>query len=158
MGKAKVKLYKNNNSNSKSYGKVFGRVNIYSSINSNDLCAYAAADSKIEEAKVAVVMQAIFKQVRELVCNGHFIRLPELGTLKIGVRTALDSDGKSVGGAATVKEFNCKRHVGRAPIILMPSVDVKTEMQAVKFDASQDPQHKAELAALHEAEQQEGGD
>jgi nucleoid DNA-binding protein len=158
MGKANLKLYKNNNSNSKTFGKVYGRVKIYSTIGAKDLCSYAAADSKVEEAKVEVVTLAIFKQVKELVCNGHFIRLPELGTLKLSVRVATDENGKSVGGAASEEEFNCAQHLGRARIVFVPTDDIKTEMQAVKFDASKDPKHKAELQALHDAQQEDDGD
>ena len=128
---------------------IFADADKRKSLTAKELAEHTAQDSRIEQASVEKVMDAIFKQIKEQLLNGHFIKLPGLGTLKIGVHPATDKDGKSVGGAKTEKEYSCQKHLGGAHLLFQPSQDIKSELHAVKFDASSDEQHLAELAALN---------
>ncbi len=68
-------------------GEVYARVVMNSLITADDLVDLIARDSQVERAQVAVVTDAIGKQIKELVMNGHNIKVGSLGTLGIGFRT-----------------------------------------------------------------------
>lgn len=68
-------------------GEVYARVVMNSLITADDLVDLIAIDSQVERAQVAVVTDAIGKQIKELVMNGHNIKVGSLGTLGIGFRT-----------------------------------------------------------------------
>ncbi len=68
-------------------GEVYARVVTNSLITTDDLVDLIAKDSQVERAQVALVTDAIGKQIKELVMNGHNIKVGSLGTLGIGFRT-----------------------------------------------------------------------
>ena len=68
-------------------GEVYARVVMNSLITADDLVDLIARDSQVERAQVAVVTDAIGKQIKEPVMNGHNIKVGSLGTLGIGFRT-----------------------------------------------------------------------
>ena len=56
---------------------------VYSKIGFNTLVKHVAADSGMSEAACEGAIRSIFKQVEEMVLNGHTISIKQLGTLKM---------------------------------------------------------------------------
>ena len=92
MAKVTIRVYQNTNSKSLAFGKYYGAVKHTSTIDAATLCKHAAMDSGIEETHIAVVYDALLKQMKEQVCNGHPIKVDGLGTFKVGI----SSEGWSV--------------------------------------------------------------
>lgn len=125
MGKIQVKPYKNNNEKSSAYGKWFMRVHFYSKVAFNILSEHIQKDSKVERAEVTTANSAVNKQVAELLCNGHPIRIPHLGILKLGVNS---------NGTETVSEFNAGTDIKGIHIVLVPDKEIKNELKNLQFE------------------------
>ena len=87
MAQVKIRVYQNNNSYSNAYGKFYGRVQHSTEIDVPTLCAHVAMDSGVEQAQVAIVFDAVAKQMKEQLCNGHPIKVEGIGTFKIGIQS-----------------------------------------------------------------------
>lgn len=88
MGTIHLKTYQfNSESNPRSRGKWYPRIEHYSTISTKELCRLAAEDSHLEPSEVVYILSALVKQIEELVFNGHTIVIPELGTLSIAADT-----------------------------------------------------------------------
>lgn len=125
MGKIRVKPYKNNNEKSSAYGKWFMRVHLNTPFDVNDLADHIQSDSKVERTEVATTNSAVNKQIAELLCNGHPIRIPHLGMLKLGV---------SSKGTETVSEFNAGTDIKDIHIVLVLDPEIKKELKSLKFE------------------------
>lgn len=79
------------NSKSLAFGKWFMRTFLNSVLDINDLANHMANDSKIERTLVANINSAITRQIVELLCNGHPIRILHIGLLKLGVNSKGES-------------------------------------------------------------------
>lgn len=131
MGKMKVTPFLNKNSRmAKAYGKWFMRAKPYGALDMEDLSNHIAMDSKVERTMVSQITKAVVKQMKELLMNGHPIRIPHLGLLKVQVSTE---------GAETKEEFNAGKHVKNAHLILVPTTEIKEEMRKMKFEKDYDP-------------------
>lgn len=140
MATITIKVYRNNNEKSSAYGKYYGRVAHTSVIDSTTLCLHAAMDSGIEESKIAVVYDAQQKQMKELLCNGHPINVPELGTFKLGV----NSEGVTVADVQErypqfnpetddIRRYLSARQVKSAYILFTPCESIKSALRAIKM-------------------------
>ena len=125
MGKVRVKPYQNKNMESRAYGKWFMRVFLNSKIDINELSNHIASDSKVERSEVVTVNSAVNKQIVELLCNGHPIRIPHLGMLKLGVHSK---------GTASLEEFNAGTHIKDIHIILVLDQEIKNELANLSFE------------------------
>ena len=84
----KVTPYQNKNDKmTKAYGKWFMRAKPYGVLSMEDLSNHISMDSKVERTMVSQIAKAVVKQMRELLMNGHPIRIPHLGLLKVQVST-----------------------------------------------------------------------
>lgn len=124
MGRINVTPYQNNNSYNEGYKKWYFRTAPFNTLTVDDLANHIALDSKVERAKVSEISRAVLKQIEELLCNGHGIRIPHLGLLRLGV---------SSKGSDTVSGFNAARHITDLHIVLIPCREVKDEIRKVKF-------------------------
>lgn len=124
MGKVQIEIRKNMNSNSKSFGRYYGYVKPYSTMPVEELTEHIAADSKVEPAEVTEIMQALFKQIKQLVCNGHTIKIPRFGSLRLGI---------SSNGADSFAAYNAGQDVKGAHIVFTPTKELRMEVAAVKF-------------------------
>ena len=161
MGLVVINIYPNSNATSKAYGKWYGRVKQESVVDAKMLCAHAALDSGIESADVAVVFDALFKQMKEQLCNGHPIVVEQFGTFKIGV----SSSGVSLADIKkSYKQFdsatddprrylNCGRMVKSVHLNFVPSKEVKEVLGSVKYETD-----KTEWAAQLEIEKAATGE
>lgn len=125
MGKIRVKPYQNNNMESKAYKKWFMRAFKETKFDINELSIHIESDSRVERAEVVTVNYAVNKQIAELLCNGHPIRIPHLGMLKLGVRST---------GTATVSEFNAAVNIKDVHIVLVLDKEIKKELASLKFE------------------------
>lgn len=154
MAQVKIRVYQNNNSYSQAYGKFYGRVQHSTEIDVPTLCAHVAMDSGVEQAQVAIVFDAIAKQMKEQLCNGHPIKVEGIGTFKIGI--------SSIGwGVQEVKKlypqfdpekedirkYLSARQVKKARLLFTPTEEVKKMLRSVKFETD-----KTEWASLLERE------
>ncbi len=154
MGKVTIEVYQNHNSKSESYGKYYGHAVQASTIDEKTLCKHVAMDSGVEESEVAVVYDGQLKQVKELLCNGHAIKMEGLGTFKVGI----SSEGVSVADVQKryphfdpETEDICKyltaKQVKSAHLLFTPCEEIKMALCSVKFETD-----KSEWAAQMNAE------
>ena len=125
MSTISVTPYQNNNSKSEYYHYWYFRACMNSTINESDLADHIAADSKIERSKVPTINNAITKQIRELLCNGHPIEIPHLGTLKLGVNSE---------GTATVTEYNARTCIKNVHSVLTPDKEIKDALANLSYE------------------------
>ena len=83
----------------------------YSTIGVDEICDYVASDSTLPRAYVAAVAEGIFKQIEEMLLNGHSIKLPNLGTLRFSLSAKARKTVEEAGATA----------VYRRRIIFIPS-------------------------------------
>lgn len=98
-------------------GEVYARIVLGATITSDELVDLIANDSQVERSQVAVVTDAICKQIKELVLNGHNIRVGSLGTLGVSFTT------KWVDNPGMVNINDCLKSVH---VRLKTSEEIKT--------------------------------
>lgn len=141
MAKVKIGVYKNNNLKSLAYGKYYGCVNHTSAIDSTTLCKHAAMDSGIEESQVALIYDAQLKQMKEQLCNGHPIVVPELGTFKLGI----SSEGVSLADVRKrhpefdpetedIRKYLSAKQVKDVYILFTPCDSIKESLRGIKLE------------------------
>ena len=110
-GSIRYRLYKNNNSSSKSAGLIFARSAPIGTISLSGLAEHIESDSKIEKGTVVAVLEALIKQVRELMLAGYNLKLDDFGIFSIGM---------SSSGAESAAKFSVKNIKG-IKILFRPS-------------------------------------
>ncbi len=154
MATVTIGIYQNNNQYNSAYQKFFGRVMHSTEIDVEMLCAHVALDSGVEQAQVAIVFDAVAKQMKEQLCNGHPIKVEGLGTFKIGVK----SEGWGVSDVKKVypkfdpekediRKYLSARQVKSAHLIFKPTEAVKNMLRGIKMTTD-----KTEWASLIEQE------
>lgn len=117
------KVMAGSHSTSVNKGQYYAKPVLASVINADDLNDLIAQDSQVERAEVAQVTDAICKQIKELVCNGHSIQVGTLGTFSIGFNAAVQTSEAAVSG----------RDVRRVNVRLYESKYIKNELKATRF-------------------------
>lgn len=125
MGTIRVKPVQNKNTYSNAYGKWYMTPHLNGALSVEDLGYHISLDSGVERSKVAEITRAIVKQIDELLCNGHAIRIPHLGLLKLGVKSK---------GAKTVTDFHAGKEIENIHLILRPDKEIKSELKNLKFE------------------------
>ncbi len=125
MGILRVKPYLNNNQYNSAYGKWFMMPHPNPTLDVEDLAYHISMDSGVERSKVAEITRAIVKQIDELLCNGHAIRIPHLGLLKLGVKS---------GGAETASGFKAGVNIKDIHLNLHPDKEIKAEIDNMRFE------------------------
>lgn len=120
----KARQMKGSHSSSINKGMFYAQVASAGVISTDDLNDLIAADSQVERSEVAQVTDAITKQIKELVCNGHSIQVGTLGTFSIGFNAKVQPSAAEV----------TSRDVKRVNVRLYESKYVKTELKATRFD------------------------
>lgn len=156
MAQVRIRVYQNNNTYTNAYGKYYGRVQHSTEIDVTTLCTHVSMDSGVEQAQVAIVFDAIAKQMKEQLCNGHPIKVEGIGTFKVGV----SSEGWGVAEVKKlypsfnpekedIRKYLSARQVKKAYLLFMPTEEVKQMLRSVKFETD-----KTEWATLLEQEKQ----
>ena len=125
MGTLRVKPVKNNNQYSTSFGKWYMTPHPNPTLDVEDLAYHIGQDSGVERSKVAEITRAVVKQIDELLCNGHAIRIPHLGMLKLGAKSK---------GTTTVTEFKAGADIKNVHLILVPDKEIKSELKKMRFE------------------------
>ena len=111
-GSIRYRLYKNNNSSSKSAGLIFARSAPIGTISLSGLAEHIESDSKIEKGTVVAVLEALIKQVRELMLAGYNLKLDDFGIFSIGM---------SSSGAESAAKFSVVKNIKGIKILFRPS-------------------------------------
>ena len=135
MGTIKVMPYQNNNPYSRAYRKWYMQTHLNVTLDVDELAYHISLDSNVERSRVSEVARAIVKQIDELLCNGHAIRIPHLGMLKLTAKSK---------GAEKVSEFNANREIEKLKLTLLPDKEIKQELKKIRFEKFyyEDPQSK----------------
>ena len=140
MAKATICVYRNNNAYSRAYRKYYGRVRQSTLIDSEALCEHVALDSGIERTQVAIIFDAIAKQMKDQLCNGHPIKVDGIGTFKVGI----SSEGWDLEKVKKlnprfdpekedIRKYLSARQVKEAYLLFTPSEDLRTMLRGVKL-------------------------
>ena len=159
MAQVRIRVYQNNNSYSQAYGKFYGRVLHSTEIDVPTLCAHVAMDSGVEQAQVAIVFDAVAKQMKEQLCNGHPIMVEGIGTFKVGISSEGwgETEVKKLypnfdPEKEDIRKYLSARQVKKAYLLFAPTEEVKKMLRSVKFETD-----KTEWASLLEREKEAAG-
>lgn len=119
-----IRKFDGAHANSSLRGKFYGAAYLGVPISENDLDELISQDSQIERSEVAVVTDAICKQIKELVCNGHSIKVGTLGTFSLSLKSTHAAIAKNV------KSENIKS----ARLLLRASQELKNNLKAVRIE------------------------
>ena len=141
MGKLIIELYQNNNEKSDNYKNFYGRVRKATSVDANTLGEHAANDSNIEASEIANIYDAEFKQIQELACNGHAIRLDGWGTFKLSVSSKGISEAEVIARHPEfdptkddIRKYLSANQVKKAKLVFTPCQEIKDALRSVKFE------------------------
>lgn len=91
-------------------------------IDSRELAEHVERDSKIDRDRMAYLVGAVAKQIRQLLLNGHKVQLGRLGTI------GLTCDSR---GSDNRKEVTVKNNVEGLKVTFRPSAELKDAMKGV---------------------------
>jgi len=141
MGKIIIELYQNNNRKSDNYQFFYGRARKASPVDATTLSEHAASDSSIEASEIANIYDAQFKQIKELACNGHAIKLEGWGTFKISVSSKGISEAEIQErhpeydpAKDDIRKYLSARQVKKARLLFIPCQEIKDALRSVKFE------------------------
>ena len=124
MSMMNVIPYQNNNEKSDYFGWWYFRAKLFPTIKNDELLSHIASDSRLDREKVPVVNSAVTKQVIELLCNGHQLNIPHIGTLRLSI---------SSKGTKTAQEYHAGQCITKVRLVLTPCKEVKDALKKVKF-------------------------
>ena len=96
----------------------------YNTIPYDDLVEMTASDSGISDAVVRSSLSAIFKQIKQMLLNGHTLKIGNLFYLRLG------GSWKAVDDAEDISTDLCRR----LAIKLIPTSALKTDLKNVEFE------------------------
>lgn len=141
MGKITIEIYQNHNPKSEAYGKYYGKAVQATTIDAKTLCKHVAMDSGVEESEVAVVYDGQLKQVKELLCNSHIIKMDGLGSFKIGVSSVGVSEADVQRRyphfnpeTEDIRKYLTAKQVKSAHLLFTPCDEIKQALRGVKFE------------------------
>lgn len=109
----------------------------YSKIDSDQLLERAADNSGVSKGLIYTAMDAVMREFRNFLLNGHSVQLPELGTFRFSIRC------KAVDSAELVDANNVNgRHIlfkaSPALTALVKAVNLSTDVDDADADGSDD--------------------
>ena len=141
MGKIIIELYQNNNRKSDNYQFFYGRARKASPVDATTLSEHAASDSNIEASEIANIYDAQFKQIKELACNGHAIKLEGWGTFKISVSSKGVSEAEILERHPEfdptkddIRKYLSAKQIKKARLLFTPCQEIKDALRSVKFE------------------------
>ena len=106
MAKLIIRKYKNNNSESKGFGKWYGRLVSQGTLQTDEICRHIAKHGSIYTSDVVKgVVEKFVNCFEELLLQGHKLKLGGLGTfyLAISTRGASTADDFTVNNVSAVR-------------------------------------------------------
>lgn len=99
----KVNLYKNQNSNSKTFGKIYGRAENDEPMSIEDLAQHMADhNTPFSKGVIKGILTDMVSCIRHLCLDGHPVKLDNLAIIKCQVESK---------GADSFKEYNLQKNV-----------------------------------------------
>ncbi len=142
MGKVTIQVYQNKNRKSAAYQKFYGRIVHTTPIDAATLCKHTAMDSGIEESNVTTIYDAQLKQMKEMLCNGHPIKIDGLGIFKIGLSSTgvTEEEVKQKHPEFNpetddIRKYLSARQVKKARLLFIPCDAIKEALRGVKFES-----------------------
>lgn len=127
MAKIIYELYKNENSNSKSFGKIFARTKSVETLNLRKMSAHIADHGSIyTEDVVSGVLLKFEHCLLEMLLNSRKVKIDGLGTFY----TTIENSG---GGSDTAKGFNIAEHVKGLHIRFLPDMEQELGLSSPEF-------------------------
>ena len=111
-----IKKYVNNYEDSKAYGKTYGRVHYMGTTEIDDMCAKIEEKCTVHSADIHAVLVALKTVVKEELHDGKRVKLPGLGTFKLGVNTK---------GEEKPEDFNFRDSILNVHVIFQPETTVE---------------------------------
>lgn len=96
----------------------------YARITGDELLERAADNSKLRKSEIYLAAEAITREFRNFLQNGHAVTIPEIGTFRFGFR-AHATDTLAEAGAAQVY---------RRRIIYLPCMDLRRQLNTVTLE------------------------
>lgn len=96
----------------------------YARITGDELLERAADNSKLRKSEIYLAAEAITREFRNFLQNGHAVTIPEIGTFRFGFR-AHATDTLAEAGAAQVY---------RRRIIYLPCMDLRRQINTVTLE------------------------
>ncbi len=109
--------------------KLYANIVSYSNINSKKLIDYMVANSGINKSTAIAAVYALRSILRNYLCNGHTVQIPQLGTFSLYCSAKAQADKKDVK-ASTVK---------RLKIRFTPEATISNAVKSVKFKGIVNP-------------------
>ena len=108
----KYKMYKNNNSSSKSAGLWFARADIDSNpFTTDDISDEIQKNCSMKESDVVAVLKELKGIMKRELQNGRRVVIKDLGSFKLGISTT---------GVETTKKFDVKKNITNVHVIFAP--------------------------------------
>ena len=123
-GAVQYVIYQNKSSREKVANLYFARVRSLGTINLDGLAEHIEADSKVEKATVVQVIQALVKQMQELVLSGYSLKLDDFGIFRLGVRST---------GAESVAKFSVTKNISDIHMNFLPVGKLREVMSMAKL-------------------------
>lgn len=103
----------------------------YSTIGWDELCGNIARSLGVSKAVATASASAIVEQMRQLMLNGHSIRVGNIGYLRFGISAkAVDREE-----ALNVGLVKCRR------VLFIPTSDVKKSLKNIEFEVRTVQEH-----------------
>lgn len=115
--------YQNNNMESKSYGKWYGRVTIKETVNIEQLATKMQDNCTVKRADILAVLSELGPTMRDMLQDSKRVSIPYLGTFKLGINTI---------GAPTPEKFTVKDNIKNVHVIFQPVTRVDVTGKRVK--------------------------
>jgi nucleoid DNA-binding protein len=99
---------------------------IFSRIDAKSFYEHVLRNSHIDKGQLYIASDAIGKEFKNLLCEGHSVEVPGIGTFRFGVKAK---------AAATAEEAGAGK-VYRRRIIYTPTTEIKAILKAVELTSN----------------------
>lgn len=139
MAQLFYRKYKNNNSHSRGFGKTYARAVITETVEIEDIATSMQDNCTVKRADILAVLSELGPTVGDLLKDSKRVRIPYLGSFKLGLKTVGETDPE---------KFNARTNVESVHIIFQPETKrsekgkrVKTLIEGVQV--TEEPSAKA---------------
>lgn len=109
------KLYQNNNSRSKQFGKWYSRAVMVDTVDTNRLAEQIEANCTVKRADVLAVLSELVVVMKQELQSSKRVKLDHFGTFKLGLAT---------GPSPSAKEFTAAQNVKDIHVLFQPELHI----------------------------------
>lgn len=111
MSKLFYRKYKNNNSQSKGFGKWYGRAVITETVDIESIATKMQDNCTVKRADILAVLSELGPVITDMVKDSKRVRIPYLGCFKLGITTTGEEDPE---------KFSVRNNVVNVHVIFQP--------------------------------------